>query len=197
MNGIPLKSDCQIRRHVPIRALLKKKLLRHSSARPSGWMLSSRSQLNQDIIQNAQGELTCWPTFDKLRGTHDSFFFPIHFYSNHHNKSKWNQMHHVGEHRHGRVIFINTANKKSRVRRYFSLVLRSLNWACHPAVHPTSGLKIEKKRKTPSIMPPLRMSSLRSRLPWCISVWKGDVRWLEEICMCINSSKHQAEHTII
>lgn len=110
-------------------------------------MLSSRSQLNQDIIQNAQGELTCWPTFDKLRGTHDSFFFPIHFYSNHHNKSKWNQMHHVGEHRHGRVIFINTANKKSRVRRYFSLVLRSLNWACHPAVHPTSGLKIEKEEK--------------------------------------------------
>lgn len=42
-------------------------------------MLSSRSQLNQDIIQNAQGELTCWPTFDKLRGTHDSFFSPFIF----------------------------------------------------------------------------------------------------------------------
>lgn len=33
-------------------------------------MLSSMSQLNQDIIQNARGELTCWPTFDKFTEAH-------------------------------------------------------------------------------------------------------------------------------
>lgn len=181
-------------RYVPIRALFKK--LIHSSAQPSGWnaftYVTIKSRYYPKCMRRTHLLTNIWQT---QRHTHDSLF--INFYSNHHNNSKWNQMHHVGKHRHGRVIFINTANKKSRVRRYFSLVLRSLNWACHPAVHPTSGLKIEKeKRKTPSIMPPLRMSSLRSHLPWCISVWKGDIRWLEEICMCINSGKHHAEHTI-
>lgn len=108
-------------------------------------MLSSRSQLNQDIIQNAQGELTCWPTFDKLRGTGDSFFIHSFLFKSPQqfqmkpNASCWRTQ--------ARKIFINTANKKSRVRRYFSLVLRSLNWACHPAVHPTSGLKIEEEEK--------------------------------------------------
>lgn len=175
-------------------------LLRHSSARPSGWnafkYVTIKSRYYPKRTRRTHLLTNIWQTH---RGTYThATAFSIHFYSNHHNNSKWNQMHHVGEHRHGRVIFINTANKKSRVRRYFSLVLRSLNWACHPAVHPTSGLKIEKeKRKTPSIMPPLRMSSLRPRLPWCISVWKGDIRWSEEICMCINSGKHHAEHTII
>lgn len=198
MNGIPLKSDCQIRRHVPIRALLKKKkkLLRHSSAQPSGWMLSSRSQLNQDIIQNAQGELTCWPTFDKLRGTHDSFssFIFIQITTTSPNETKCIMLENTGT----EEWFLST----QRIRK--AEYAGTLVWYCAHWTEPVIqqciqqvGWKLKKKRKTPSIMPPLRMSSLRSRLPWCISVWKGDVRWLEEICMCINSGKHQAEHTII
>lgn len=36
---------------------------------------------------------------------------------------------------------VKIKKRKSRTRHYFSLVLRSLNWACHPAVHPTRGLR--------------------------------------------------------
>lgn len=128
-------------------------LLRHSSARPSGWnafkYVTIKSRYYPKRTRRTHLLTNIWQTH---RGTYThATAFSIHFYSNHHNNSKWNQMHHVGEHRHGRVIFINTANKKSRVRRYFSLVLRSLNWACHPAVHPTSGLKIEKEKEKNSL----------------------------------------------